>query len=114
MHHALENALLVEEIGEDPTRWLILGPDHAGNLLDLVVLDRPQGPALRTRTDEASREAGGSHVGPATVGVINGASVVASAVRSAQIANVRGRPEPFSRRDFVRQRTPANRPRSDS
>jgi hypothetical protein len=46
MQHAVVNALLVEEIGEDPTRWLVLGPDHAGNLLELVVLDRPQGPAV--------------------------------------------------------------------
>ena len=46
MRHALENALLIEEIGEDPVRWLILGPDRAGNLLELVVLDRPQGPAF--------------------------------------------------------------------
>lgn len=46
IHHALGNALLVEEIGEDPTRYLVLGPDQAGNFLELVVLDRPQGPAV--------------------------------------------------------------------
>ncbi len=46
MQHALENALLVEEVGDDPVRWLILGPDRAGNILELVVLDRPQGPAF--------------------------------------------------------------------
>ncbi|MDQ3431811.1 MAG: hypothetical protein M3467_06255 [Actinomycetota bacterium] len=46
IQHAVEKALLVEEIGEDPTRWLVLGPDHAGNLFELVVLDRPQGPAV--------------------------------------------------------------------
>lgn len=46
MQHALDNALFVEEIGEDPVRYLILGPDRAGNLLELVVLDRPQGPAV--------------------------------------------------------------------
>ena len=46
MQHALENALVVEEIGEDPTRYLVLGPDRAGNFLELVVLDRPQGPAV--------------------------------------------------------------------
>jgi hypothetical protein len=36
----------VEEIDEDPTRYLVLGPDRAGNLLELVVLDRPHGPAV--------------------------------------------------------------------
>ena len=38
--------LAVDEIGEDPTRYPVLGPDQAGNLLELVVLDRPQGPAV--------------------------------------------------------------------
>ena len=46
IEHGLKHALLVEEIGEDPTRYLVLGPDRAGNLLELVVLDRPQGPAF--------------------------------------------------------------------
>ncbi len=27
-------------------RYLVLGPDRAGNLLELVVLDRPQGPGV--------------------------------------------------------------------
>jgi hypothetical protein len=46
MQHDLRSALVVEEIGEDPIRYLVLGPDRAGNLLELVVLDRPQGPAV--------------------------------------------------------------------
>ena len=46
IHHALRNALTVDEIGEDPTRYLVLGPDRAGRLLELVVMDRPQGPAV--------------------------------------------------------------------
>lgn len=46
MQHAVENALFVEEVGDDPYRWLVLGPDRAGSLLELVVLDRTQGPAL--------------------------------------------------------------------
>ncbi|MGH3613663.1 MAG: hypothetical protein ACRDRK_13945 [Pseudonocardia sp.] len=48
IQHALGRAVVVEEIGEDPTRYLVLGPDRAGNfleLLELVVLDRPTGPA---------------------------------------------------------------------
>ncbi len=44
--HAVTHALVVEEVGEDPTRYLVLGPDRAGNLLEVVVLDRPQGPAV--------------------------------------------------------------------
>ncbi len=44
--HVLRNAMVVEEIAEDPVRYLVLGPDRAGNLLELVVLDRPQGPAV--------------------------------------------------------------------
>ena len=44
--HALRHAVVVEEIGDDPIRFLVLGPDKAGNLTELVVLDRPQGPAV--------------------------------------------------------------------
>ncbi len=43
--HAVRNSLVVEEIDEDPTRYLVLGPDRAGNPLEMVVLDRPQGPS---------------------------------------------------------------------
>lgn len=46
IQHVLRNALVVEEIAEDPSRYLVLGPDQAGNLLELVVMDRPQGPAV--------------------------------------------------------------------
>src|SRR3954465_13167514 len=46
MQHALRHAHVVEELAEDPVRYLVLGPDRAGNLLELVVLDRPQGPAI--------------------------------------------------------------------
>ena len=44
--HALEHAVVLEEIGDDPIRWLVLGPDRATRFLELVVLDRPQGPAV--------------------------------------------------------------------
>lgn len=44
IHHAVRHSLVVEEIGEDLTRYLVLGSDRAGRLLELVVLDRPQGP----------------------------------------------------------------------
>lgn len=38
--------MVVEEIATDPTRYLVLGPDRAGNLLEVVVMDRPQGPVV--------------------------------------------------------------------
>jgi hypothetical protein len=38
MLHAVEHSLVVDDLGEDPDRWLVLGPDTAGNLLELVVL----------------------------------------------------------------------------
>jgi hypothetical protein len=42
----INHAITVEEVGDDPVRWLVLGPDRAGNLLELVVMDRPVGPAV--------------------------------------------------------------------
>ena len=42
----LDNAVVIEEVAEDPIRYLVLGPGRSGNLLELVVLDRPQGPAV--------------------------------------------------------------------
>ncbi len=38
IQHAVEHSLAIEDIGEDPDRWLVIGPDRAGNLLELVVL----------------------------------------------------------------------------
>jgi len=46
IQHCIENALVIEEVAEDPLRFLLLGPDRAGNLLEIVILDRPQGPAV--------------------------------------------------------------------
>ena len=46
IEHVLRNAMVVEEVGEDPLRYLVLGPDRAANRLELVVMDRPQGPAV--------------------------------------------------------------------
>jgi hypothetical protein len=31
--HAIDYALAIEDAGEDPDRWLLIGPDTAGNLL---------------------------------------------------------------------------------
>lgn len=44
--HAVAHALTVDEVDEDPIRYLILGPDSGGNLLEIVVLDRPNGPCV--------------------------------------------------------------------
>lgn len=46
VEHVLRNAMVIEKVAEDPTRYLVLGPDRAARLLELVVLDRPQGPAV--------------------------------------------------------------------
>ncbi|MGC9221838.1 MAG: hypothetical protein ACP5H2_10895 [Solirubrobacteraceae bacterium] len=36
--HAIDHALAFEDAGEDPDRWLFIGPDRAGNLLEVVVM----------------------------------------------------------------------------
>jgi hypothetical protein len=46
IQHALVHALAVDQVGEDPDRYLVLGPDRSANLLELIVLDRPHGPAV--------------------------------------------------------------------
>jgi hypothetical protein len=35
--------MVVDDIGEDPDRWLIIGPDRAANLLEVVVLVTAEG-----------------------------------------------------------------------
>jgi len=39
IEHAYAHALAWAELGDDPPRYLLAGPDRAGNLLELVVLD---------------------------------------------------------------------------
>lgn len=41
--HAVEHSLAVEDAGEDPNRWLVIGPDRAGNLLEVIVLITEEG-----------------------------------------------------------------------
>jgi hypothetical protein len=41
--HAVDHALAFEDAGEDPDRWLIIGPDSAGNLLEVVVMTTAEG-----------------------------------------------------------------------
>jgi uncharacterized DUF497 family protein len=43
IHHAIDHALAIEDAGEDPDRWLVIGPDRAGNLLEVVVLTTVEG-----------------------------------------------------------------------
>jgi hypothetical protein len=44
--HAIDHALAIEDIGEDPDRWLVLGPDRAANMLEVVVLITSDGGRL--------------------------------------------------------------------
>jgi hypothetical protein len=46
MQHALDNAVVIEDIAEGPIRYLVLGSDRSGNFVELVILDRPRGPAV--------------------------------------------------------------------
>jgi hypothetical protein len=45
IHHALDHAQLVAELDDDttPARTLVLGPDPAGNMLELIVLHLDDG-----------------------------------------------------------------------
>jgi hypothetical protein len=38
IYHAIDHALVIEDAGEDPDRWLVIGPDRAGNFLEVVVM----------------------------------------------------------------------------
>jgi len=46
MLHAIDHALVVDDLGEDPDRWFVIGPDRAANLLELVVLTTAEGDEL--------------------------------------------------------------------
>jgi len=39
IEHAMAHSVAWVELGDDPPRYLLAGPDRAGNLLELVVLD---------------------------------------------------------------------------
>lgn len=41
--HAIEHSMVVDDLGEDPDRWLVIGPDHAANLLEVIVLVTAEG-----------------------------------------------------------------------
>lgn len=46
MLHAIEHSMVVDDLGEDPDRWLVIGPDRTANLLELVVLVTTAGDEL--------------------------------------------------------------------
>lgn len=46
MLHAVEHSMVMDDLGEDPDRWLIVGPDRSANLLELVVLITTEGDEL--------------------------------------------------------------------
>lgn len=46
MLHAIDDSLVVDDLGEDPDRWLVIGPDRSGSLLELVVLVTAEGDEL--------------------------------------------------------------------
>ncbi len=46
IRHSIDHALAIEDAGEDPDRWLVIGPDRSGNLLEVVVLVTIEGAQL--------------------------------------------------------------------
>jgi hypothetical protein len=44
--HAIDHSIVVDDLGEDPDRWLVIGPDCAANLLELIVLISAEGDGL--------------------------------------------------------------------
>lgn len=46
INHAIDHAVAIEDAGEDPDRWLVIGPDRAGNLLEVVVITTVEGTQL--------------------------------------------------------------------
>jgi len=63
--HALEHAVAWIELGDDPVRFLVAGPDSAGNLLELVLLSLPRQRvlvihAMKLRRSTADELFGGS------------------------------------------------------
>jgi len=46
IRQATDHALAIEDAGEDPDRWLAIGPDRAGNFLEVVILVTSEGAQL--------------------------------------------------------------------
>ena len=43
MLHAIDHSMAVDDLGEDPDRWLVIGRDRAANLLEVIVLVTVEG-----------------------------------------------------------------------
>ena len=43
MLHAVDHSMAVEDLGADPDRWLVVGPDRSANLLEVIVLVTEEG-----------------------------------------------------------------------
>jgi hypothetical protein len=43
IRHAVDNAVAVEDADDDPERWLVIGPDKAANLLEVIVMLTAEG-----------------------------------------------------------------------
>lgn len=41
--HAVDHSMVIDDVGEDPDRWLVIGPDRTANLLEVVVLVTAEG-----------------------------------------------------------------------
>jgi len=44
--HAVEHSMVVDDLGEDPDRWIVIGPDRAARLLEVIVLVTAEGDEL--------------------------------------------------------------------
>lgn len=46
MLHAVEHSMAVDDLGDEPDRWLVIGPDRSANLLEIIVLITAEGDEL--------------------------------------------------------------------
>ncbi|MGB3412906.1 MAG: hypothetical protein WBA45_17140 [Microthrixaceae bacterium] len=44
--HAVEYSMVADDIGEGPDRWLVIGPDRAAHLLEIIVVVSAEGDEL--------------------------------------------------------------------
>lgn len=44
--HAVDYSMVVDDLGEDPDRWIVIGPDRAAHLLEIIVLVTAEGDQL--------------------------------------------------------------------
>ncbi len=43
MLHAVDHSIAVEDLGDEPDRWLVVGPDRSANLLEVIVMVTAEG-----------------------------------------------------------------------